>query len=285
MDIISALAGIPLPTLVALAAVVIIGLPHGALDGAIAIHLGMSRNLLSLTRFLVLYIAAAAAVVGAWMMAPVACLLVFLVISMLHFGMGDVRAGNGWQGMLEALAHGGLVVAGISQMHRDEVDVIFGYLVDGTTLLVWQGLEIISIFVAVALLFCVVQGVINRRWRGGLAELVIMGAIFAFTPPLVGFAIYFCLVHTPRHVRSILSSVSSGVSRRLMVSQAVLFTVASWVAGGLAFWLLLGAETAEAALMRVVFIGLAALTVPHMILVDGLFRRVQPSLRRQFMSQ
>ena len=285
MDIISALAGIPLPTLVALAAVVIIGLPHGALDGAIAIHLGMSRNLLSLTRFLVLYIAAAAAVVGAWMMAPVACLLVFLVISMLHFGMGDVRAGNGWQGMLEALAHGGLVVAGISQMHRDEVDVIFGYLVDGNTLLVWQGLEIISIFVAVALLFCVVQGVINPRWRGGLAELVIMGAIFAFTSPLVGFAIYFCLVHTPRHVRSILSSVSSGVSRRLMVSQAVLFTVASWVAGGLAFWLLLGAETAEAALMRVVFIGLAALTVPHMILVDGLFRRVQPSLRRQFMSQ
>ena len=163
--------------------------------------------------------------------------------------------------------------------------MIFGYLVDGNTLLVWQGLEIIAIFVAVALLFCMVQGVINRRWRGGLAELVILGAIFAFTPPLVGFAIYFCLVHAPRHVRAILASVSSGVSRRLILSQVVLFSVASWVAGGLAFWLLLGAETAEAALMRVVFIGLAALTVPHMILVDGLFRRVQPSLRRQFMSR
>ena len=285
MDIVSALAGIPVLTLIALAAVVIIGLPHGALDGAIAIQLGMSQNLLSLIRFLVLYIAAAAVVVGAWMVAPVICLLAFLIISMLHFGMGDVRASNGWQGMLEALAHGGLVVAGISHMHREEVDVIFGYLVDGNTLLVWQGLEIIAIFVAVALLFCMVQGVINRRWRGGLAELVILGAIFAFTPPLVGFAIYFCLVHTPRHVRAILASVSSGVSRRLILSQVVLFSVASWVAGGLAFWLLLGAETAEAALMRVVFIGLAALTVPHMILVDGLFRRVQPSLRRQFMSR
>ena len=165
MDIVSALAGIPVLTLIALAAVVIIGLPHGALDGAIAIQLGMSQNLLSLIRFLVLYIAAAAVVVGAWMVAPVICLLAFLVISMLHFGMGDVRAGNGWQGMLEALAHGGLVVAGISHMHREEVDVIFGYLVDGNTLLVWQGLEIIAIFVAVALLFCMVQGVINRRWR------------------------------------------------------------------------------------------------------------------------
>ena len=285
MDIVSALAGIPVLTLIALAAVVIIGLPQWALDGANASQLGMSPNLLSLIRFLVLYIAAAAVVVGAWMVAPVICLLAFLVISMLHFGMGDVRAGNGWQGMLEALAHGGLVVAGISHMHREEVDVIFGYLVDGNTLLVWQGLEIIAIFVAVALLFCMVQGVINRRWRGGLAELVILGAIFAFTPPLVGFAIYFCLVHTPRHVRAILASVSSGVSRRLILSQVVLFSVASWVAGGLAFWLLLGAETAEAALMRVVFIGLAALTVPHMILVDGLFRRVQPSLRRQFMSR
>ncbi len=285
MDIVSAIAGIPVLTLIALAAVVIIGLPHGALDGVIAIQLGMSQNLLSLIRFLVLYIAAAALVVGAWMVAPVICLLAFLVISMLHFGMGDVRAGNGWQGMLEALAHGGLVVTGISHMHREEVDVIFGYLVDGNTLVVWQGLEIIAIFVAVALLFCMVQGFINRRWRGGLAELVILGAIFAFTPPLVGFAIYFCLVHTPRHVRAILASVSSGVSRRLILSQVVLFSVASWVAGGLAFWLLLGAETAEAALIRVVFIGLAALTVPHMILVDGLFRRLQSSLRRQFMSR
>ncbi len=285
MDIVSALAGIPVLTLIALAAVVIIGLPHGALDGVIAIQLGMSQNLLSLIRFLAIYIAAAAVVVGAWMVAPVICLLAFLVVSMLHFGMGDVRAGNGWQGMLEALAHGGLVVAGISHMHREEVDMIFGYLVDGNTLLVWQGLEIIAIFVAVALLFCMVQGVINRRWRGGLGELVILGAIFAFTPPLVGFAIYFCLVHTPRHVRAILSSVSSGLSRRLILFQVVLLSVASWFAGGLAFWLLLGAETAEAALMRVVFIGLAALTVPHMILVDGLFRRVQSSLRRQFMSR
>ena len=56
MDIVSALAGIPVLTLIALAAVVIIGLPHGALDGAIAIQLGMSQNLLSLIRFLVLYI-------------------------------------------------------------------------------------------------------------------------------------------------------------------------------------------------------------------------------------
>lgn len=282
MDMISGLAIIPLPTLLALAAVVIIGLPHGALDGAIAIHLGFSKRLVSLLRFILLYVAAAALVVGAWMAAPAVCLLVFLVISMLHFGMGDARFLGGWQGLFEAVAHGGLVVVGISMMHREPVDVIFGYLVGGPTQAVWQALDIIAVVVAVALVFCLVQGVINRKWRAGLAELVLLATLFALTPPLVGFAVYFCLVHTLRHVRAILSSLGTGMSGLMVLSQVILFTLASWLAGGVTFWFLAGSGDAEAALMRVVFIGLAALTVPHMILVDGFFRRAGRSLKRQF---
>ena len=168
------LATIPQPTLLALAAVIIIGLPHGALDGAIAIYLGYSKRVVLLLRFVLLYVVAAALVVAAWMAAPAVCLLIFLVISMLHFGLGDARPGGGWEGFLEAVAHGGLVVAGISLIHRDEVDVIFGYLVGGSTQMVWQGLEILAVIIAIALAFCVVKGVADRRWRAGLAELLLL---------------------------------------------------------------------------------------------------------------
>ena len=77
--------------LMALLAVVVIGLPHGALDGAVAMHLGFTHKLLHFLRFLGLYVIVAATVVGAWLVAPVLTLIGFLVISIFHFGSGDAR--------------------------------------------------------------------------------------------------------------------------------------------------------------------------------------------------
>ena len=271
--------------LAALAAVVLIGLPHGALDGAIAIHLGFTRKLLHFMRFLALYIAMAGLVVGAWLLAPTLCLFVFLVISMLHFGAGDARHGTGWLRSAEVIAHGGLVIVGISQMHHDKVDVIFGYLTGGDTTLLWQGMDVLTAIVGLSIIVCLSQALWHRRWRGTAVELGGLAVLFALAPPLVGFAVYFCCVHSARHVYGIVGSLRRDISRMRMVNQAAAFTLASWAAGGLAIWWFADMANPEPVVLRVVFIGLAALTVPHMILVDGFFRRSSRTLKRQFISR
>lgn len=285
MDMVTGITAMASLDLVALCAIVLIGLPHGALDGAIAMHLGFSSRIVVFIRFLFLYIGMAGLVIAAWSLAPAPCLLGFLFISMVHFGAGDARHGTGWVRGAEVMAHGGLVVAGISQMHRVEVDVIFSYLAGGDTRLVWQGLDILTVIVGISLVICVAQALWSRRWRTTALELGGLAVLFALTPPLVGFAVYFCGVHSARHVASILASLRLHMSVSAMLLQALIFTLASWLAGAGAIWWLADMSDPEPALLRVVFIGLAALTVPHMILVDGIYRRTTRILQRRFISR
>ena len=285
MDMLAGMLTMTSLDLVALAAMVLVGLPHGALDGAIAIHLGYADKVLNFISFIGLYVLMAGLVVGAWIMMPALCLLGFLIVSMIHFGSGDARHGAGWMRGAEIFAHGGLVVAGISQMHRSEVDIVFGYLVGGDTSLVWSGLDVLTVFVGLALLVCIAQAVWFRKWRGAAVELVLLAILFAMVPPLVGFAVYFCCVHSARHVAGIVGNLRRYMSVASLCFQTLTFTLASWLVGAVAGWWLIDMANPEPTVLRVIFIGLAALTVPHMILVDGIYRRSSKSLNRQFISR
>jgi len=86
-------------------------------------------------------------------------------------------------------------------------------------------------------------------------------------------ALYFCLVHTPRHIHHVIRAVRQFLPDTKILKLTFMFTLLTWAAMAMA--VLMRKEDAEidAALLQVIFIGLAALTVPHMMLVDGAFRR------------
>ena len=259
-------------SLVALAFVVLIGLPHGAFDGAIARHLGYSRTLGGLIKFTTAYLGLAAAVVAFWVWQPGLALALFLLISAVHFGYADATAASGIARAVQIAAHGGVAVFGISLFHLQEVTPLYAALTNGDITLAIMMTEIFPLFimpVAVLYLFAAIRDV---GLRPRLVELALLCLLFSVVPPLVGFAMYFCVIHTGRHMRHIWDRVSSHTAPRYILSQAVWFTLASW-GGGAIMLLWLDSGNISQDLLQVVFIGLAAFTVPHMILVDGLFRR------------
>lgn len=68
---------------IALLLIVWIGLPHGALDGSIAMHLGAGRSFTSVLQFLFLYLLCSVVVVLIWYKFSALSLSLFLIISML----------------------------------------------------------------------------------------------------------------------------------------------------------------------------------------------------------
>ena len=270
MGLSAALLELGVLNLVGIFGIVMIGLPHGALDGAVAMHIGLVKKLSNLIKFMLGYIALAVFVVIVWIFFPTLSLIAFLGISLLHFGYGDTKNGEGFTKFAEAVAHGGLVIVGISQFHRGEVDEIFYYLIKQDTSIIWLAMNIASIGVIAAIATCLLQNAKDVKWSSTTLELLLVGVVIAIAPPLLGFSIYFCLIHSARHFSRIYRMIKQNVANTTIKTQAILFTIACWLAAVIAFVLFADFSDPGPTILRIIFIGLAALTVPHMVLIDGL---------------
>ncbi|MDB9857503.1 Brp/Blh family beta-carotene 15,15'-dioxygenase [Amylibacter sp.] len=263
-----------LTSLIALAMIVVFGLPHGAFDGAVAMALGFGETLHAMLGFVSCYIAIAILVVLFWLMLPEIALIIFLLVSSLHFGMGDSQSVGIIARTTQIFAHGGLAVIGISLFHKDEVDEIFSHLTGNETVLVWHYLDIAGFFLFAVIAAYFVQALFKPMLRRRLLELILLCFAYYLLPPLIGFTLYFCGVHSVRHIRYTWGRLrSKEYEIRTIIFLAAGFTIASWFFGMLMFWQVPKSEFLDAAILRTIFIGLAALTVPHMLLVDGIFRR------------
>ena len=174
------ISGLGLVNLLALLSVVVIGLPHGAFDGAIAAQLGFIKRPFFLIRFLFVYLLITVFVIALWLVFPAVSLILFLLISALHFGFTDSRADFGWDRWVQVVAHGGGVVIGISQFHKLEVDKIFSYLSWNDTYVVWVAMDMASLLLIVVFMIYAYRAFCDKRWRLGFLELNLLLLIFYF---------------------------------------------------------------------------------------------------------
>lgn len=250
--------------LVLAAAVVLTGLPHGALDPWVAWRAGLWRTRWGFVAFNLAYVGVAAGVLGVWLLAPGPSLALFLAISAWHFG-GDWRQSlNVWG----RAAAGSALLALPALAAPAEVSAVFTVLAgpEGGVLAGWLGM-VAPWLAAAAAAFALLA---VRQSPAAAIELGAAGVLALLLPPLVFFLVYFCTLHSPRHLRIAAQSADS-CQRRRMTGVALIYTLLTLAVAAIA-WPWLGGSVAsssapEATLVRMLFIGLAALTWPHMVVV------------------
>ena len=198
IDLLSSFQDFGYLNLIAILGIFLIGMPHGSFDGAIAMHLGIANKPSKLVTFLVSYVLLSAVVVATWILLPALTLILFLLISAFHFGSRDSIIEEKGIKLIESITLGGIVIVAISQFHRAEVDAIYSYLINGNTAVVWAIIDVLTLGVILGFIECLTINSGGERWRKKAIEVGILLAIFAVVPPLVGFSIYFCLVHSSK---------------------------------------------------------------------------------------
>ncbi|MGY6588506.1 MAG: Brp/Blh family beta-carotene 15,15'-dioxygenase [Wenzhouxiangella sp.] len=248
-----------LPLVLLSLGVVFLGIPHGALDGLLLRNSGHWPKRHGLLGFHLSYLVLAFGVVVLWWWLPLISLAAFLLISAIHFG-GDFKpAPRPWQW----LAGAWLLLLPIA-FHTSDVARLFVMLSgDGGA---WLA-ETLALPVAGLAIGGLILAATLARFRPIFSiELVLLLVLASLTPPLVYFAVYFCCLHSLRHFhRSWHHTPAPG--RRRLWQELIGYSLATLVLGLAAYvWLLSGASL-EQRLVPLIFIGLAALTVPHMLIL------------------
>ncbi len=240
--------------------VVVLGLPHGALDPAIAARAGLVRSKASLWVFNAAYTAVVLAVIALWWLAPVFSLALFLAVSAWHFA-GDWRDTLPW--WAQGIGGAGLLLLPIT-FHTEAVATIFVALSGPGGATLAETLGQLGWFVPLAMVSVSGFALIKRQWASGL-EFMALVLIGVLAPPLVFFIIYFCSLHSPRHLREHFQQADRRDHGRLW-RMLIGYTLATLLLIIPMLWLWSSLSVNET-IVRLVFVGLAAVTVPHMMLM------------------
>ncbi len=251
----------------------LLGMPHGAFDVVFARRLLGVSGLMGWAMFSLCYAGLSAVVVGLWWVAPALFLCVFLAASAQHFG-DDAATGAP---RLVRLLYGGSIIVLPALWHSAELQRLLG-LVAGpsSAALVTPALSLLAVPWLCATVFA--AGMRARRAPWDTAEWFSLAALSLVAPPLLAFTTYFCVMHSPRHILVTLAGLPGAQVRRAL-SMALWPTLAV-LAAAVGVTRLASGISLEMRVMQIVFVGLAALTLPHMILL-ALARRAGLATERK----
>ncbi len=243
----------------------LLGVPHGSLDTVYAQQTWQLKQAGAWALFVACYLATTGVVLLGLQLAPSPGLALFLALSVWHFA-GDLRRAQ--SSSLTRLVYGGTLVVLPFWNHSAEVTQVFARWVGPRDAASFQAvLQPLSGLWLGGVACGVLECLVKKRWLNG-SILAANATLALCLPPLLAFSVYFCGMHSPRHlVRTVQGAPT--LTRQQWLWCGVLPTLVVIALGVAVEGRLqeVGGASDGAPLWRVVFTALAALTVPHMMLL------------------
>ena len=270
---------INISTVLCLFLILTIGVSHGSLDYIKGKKLLELFNIQRTYLFYLLYILIALGIIFTWIILPTITLILFLIVASYHFGKEDTEFLVIDKSYLTEILYffkGFLIILAPMYFHfQDTVNIFKLLLIDNevfySILSFVEANKIIEIGIFISttssiFFFLNKFEIIKFSIFLDFFSIIILNYYF---PPLIAFTIYFCFLHSIRHSISLAveldgNSLLNGF--KIFVKKAIPLTILTGVFCLISLYLLNSGNNLDSSILKVIFIGLASLTFPHILL-------------------
>ena len=260
---------LPFQTISCFFLISIVGISHGALDHIKGLNLMKFYNIQNKFLFYSIYIFISLFIILLWVLLPTSTLILFLIIASYHFGKEDSCVGNIIEKRFIEILYflkGSLIVIAPLSFHTSETLEIFQIL-NVNIVTPHENYLFIWILISFVANFLIVYWSSNDGFF--IADWITVILLNLFLSPLVAFTIYFCFLHSVRHSFSLIYEIDNNNFKKGLkkfLKKALPLTLITAILFIFSVYLLTNYYFLDEAILKVIFIGLASLTFPHILL-------------------
>ena len=244
------------------------GIAHGSID----ILTAKRKNIISSDKnnliFLISYIIIPVFFFLIWLNFPNFTFTVFLVLSLLHFGISDKLYFDKLISLFEISLRALIIFTLPIIFHNYETTQIVKFLhVSDEYLLVLTKFFEYLVYLIIPLMALFIYYSLLKQNLGGILEIFLILFCFYFFKPLVSFLLYFCFLHSTRHLLN--EKELLNLSFKKIFFQTIPMT--SVVVVGILIFLLLNYfffKSLSLLFSSYVILALFCLTIPHIFLIN-----------------
>ena len=249
-----------------------IGVSHGSLDNYKGKKLFKFYSLKNSIIFYSSYILVALLIILLWKVLPTITLFTFLILAAYHFGKEDslekIRKSN--FKLLYYFSRGSIIIFAPLTFHANETIEIFRMISSATFADYLFNLEKYYFFKLMLGLAILSSFTISgKEYASFYFEIPSILAMNYFFTPFFAFTIYFCFLHSVRHIISLSSELDKKDIKKglnMFFNKALPLSLITAIIFIIALYFLLDLNQLDEAIFKVIFIGLASLTFPHILL-------------------